>query len=639
LIASIADIIRTIADDPVFGSYEVVRAGEHYVELRLGACAALLADPGLWRDEAELAWQLGRCLGSAPLLVCLGRGEEMAEVLALREKALLSCIALPTTPVSLHASLANTMALTEMQQRAEQRGATAERYRYELDELVEIAALLNSERDISQLLGLILEKSRYISGADAGSVYVMVPHPEKQGERMLRFEVAQNDSLEVGELRSFTIEISSRSIVGAAVLRREVINIADLAHLAHENPWGVEHDRSFDDRTGYHTISLLTVPMINHRDDVIGVIQLINKKRVFGRRLAGREEFLDQVLPFDERSMELCKTLAYQAAIALDNALLYDELKTVFEGFVEASVLAIEQRDPTTSGHSRRVADLTVGLARAVDRHDEGPYADQHFNVDDLREIEYAGLLHDFGKVGVPEQVLVKSNKLYEWDRELILQRFDYIRQWLRSESLQRKLQSGQQRFEAIDAALRKQEDFIDHCVETILKANKPTVLDGEAVALLEEIGKYTYLDPRGSERPYLSEAELNCLRVRRGSLNNAERRQIESHVVHSFNFLCTIPWGRTFHRVPLIAGDHHEKLDGTGYPVGKMAVQIPVQAKMMTISDIYDALTATDRPYKKALPVERALAILEDEVKRGKLDADLFGVFVGAQVFSNSLK
>ncbi len=520
--------------------------------------------------------------------------------------------------------------------------ANLSRKAHDLDALISVAAALNAEKDIRRLLELILEQSRKLTSADAGSVYVVENVKKLTGEKVshLRFEVAQNDSLEI-DFASQVIPISPSSIVGSAAIRRMTINIADMRNLAEEAP-GLIHDNSFDDATGYQTRSVLAVPMINARDEVIGVIQLINCKTQPEGCLEQPPDFNEMVVPFDRRSEDLAKTLAYQAGIALDNALLLDELKQVFEGFVEASVLAIEARDPTTSGHSRRVANLTVGLAKAADRTTDGPYKDLHFSADELKEIEYAGLLHDFGKVGVPEQVLVKAEKLYPWDKELIISRFDYIRQWLRAEKLEQELRlirSGDRQLlrsesEELASRFRDEEHFVDQCVRMILRANKPSVLEEDTGRFLEALAERRYRNPRGEMLPYLNESEIECLKVRRGSLNADERLQIESHVVHSFNFLCKIPWGRGFRRIPEIARDHHEKLDGTGYPSKLSASEIPPQARMMTIADIFDALTASDRPYKPALPLEKALDILRYDVEAKKLDADLFAIFLGARIF-----
>lgn len=618
--------------------YEVVSVEQESVVVhREGrGSAALLALPGLWGNEERTARAIAGCGIQGTLLVCLGSHEDMARVAGLRRQSPTTCLVLPSSREMIDATLRAGLDMVEAQLRAKERGQLAERYRFELGELIAIANAINSERDINRLLGLILEKSRYVTGADAGSIYVLVPDPDRPEAKALRFEVAQNESMEV-DFRSFTIKVSRRSIVGAAVIRREVINIPDLYDLERHNPWGVEHDRSFDEHTGYQTRSVLAVPLINHRDQVIGVLQLINKKTTPGQPLKSADDFR-KVVPFDDHSVELCKTLASQAGISLENALLYNELQQVFEGFVEASVQAIESRDPTTSGHSRRVADLTVGLAEVVCREDRGPYGTVVFNGDDLKAIEYAGLLHDFGKIGVPEAVLVKPRKLYDWQRDMILARFDYVRQWMRTETLKKKLELGRVgdpgAAQALDEALAKQEDYLDLCVSTVLEANQPTVLDKDRPALLKEISQQTFVDPRGEVHPYLGSEEVDCLSIARGSLNRTERGQIESHVVHTFNYLCSIPWGPRFRQIPEIAGNHHEKLDGSGYPKGKTSLEIPVQAKMMAIADIFDALTASDRPYKKAVPCDRALQILEFEMKDGKLDAELLRLFVEAKVY-----
>ena len=505
-----------------------------------------------------------------------------------------------------------------------------------LADLISTAAALTAERDIRTLLALILTRSRAITVADAGSVYVL--QSQNNGQDELRFEVAQNDSVEI-DFQARTVPVSSESIAGAAAIEKKVIYVNDLSSLDNDNPWGVHHDNRFDRKAGYITRNMLTVPMINPRDEVIGVIQLINRKRDRDAVLIAEEDVDRWVVAFDRRAIDVAKTLAYQAAIALDNALLFDELQAAFQGFVEASVSAIEARDPTTSGHSRRVADLTVALARATERTNAGNYADLSFSDDELIEIEWAGLLHDFGKVGVPERVLIKPQKLFSWDFDRVSDRFDYIFQWLKNEMLCTELRAlrGVADQRAIEAELNRikgEIDFLVRAREIVCAANRPSVLDQACSDMLDEIANRRYVNSQGELQPYLTAAELDCLRITRGSLNNEERSLIESHVIHSVNFLCRIPWGRAFRRVPEIAAAHHEKLDGSGYPRGRCAEEIPVQARMMTISDIFDALTAADRPYKPALPVERALDILGDEVKHGKLDSDLFGIFVDAKVF-----
>ena len=313
-----------------------------------------------------------------------------------------------------------------------------------------------------------------------------------------------------------------------------------------------------------------------------------------------------------------------------------------FEGFVHASVTAIESRDPTTSGHSERVADLTVGLAKVADKADEPAFRDIRFSLDDLKQIEYAALLHDFGKVGVREHVLVKAKKLYPYEKELIEARFNYIGKCIEAEGLkvtvENLLASSREAMEKSTGGLspefRSRLEELDAFVGFILKANEPSVLEEGGFERLADIAKKSYLDAGGETQPYLTECEVAALQIARGSLTQPERQEIESHVVHSYNFLKQIPWGRTFRDVPEIAGAHHEKLDGSGYPLGLSSAEIPTPTKMMTIADIFDALTASDRPYKRAVPTEMALNILGSEVKRGKLDNDLYQLFVDSKVW-----
>jgi HD-GYP domain-containing protein (c-di-GMP phosphodiesterase class II) len=379
---------------------------------------------------------------------------------------------------------------------------------------------------------------------------------------------------------------------------------------------------------------MLTVPMTDACDDVIGVIQLINKKRDPKQVLKAPGDFERDVEPFDAKSVRLARALAAQAGVSLENALLNEEVRELFEGFVHASVIAIESRDPTTSGHSQRVATLTVGLAQAIDRVETGPFAELRFSADNLKQIEYAGLLHDFGKVGVRESVLVKAKKLYEPEQKLIAARFDYIRKALEAESLRKKCGADRSAWAAIDEELQMKLSEVDRFLGTVLSSNEPTVLPKGGFEALAEIAAQRYVAWEGQEQPYLSKDEVAALSIPKGTLTDVERVEIERHVTHTYNFLRKIPWGKQFKEIPLIAGSHHETLDGRGYPRHLIAGDIPVEAKMMSISDIFDALTASDRPYKKALPKEKALAIIESEVKSGRLDAGLFAVFVEAKVF-----
>jgi response regulator RpfG family c-di-GMP phosphodiesterase len=303
-------------------------------------------------------------------------------------------------------------------------------------------------------------------------------------------------------------------------------------------------------------------------------------------------------------------------------------VERLLEGFVRAAVLAIEARDPTTAGHSERVARLTVAFARALEAAPPPRYRGIHFTAEELRQLHYAGLLHDFGKVAVHEDVLVKANKLRPGQLELLAARFDLIRAMLDNEELRARLEG---RGAGASEARRAELDAFWRCIEA---SNRPTVLAKQVSDELHEIASRTFVDVRGEARPYLLPSEVALLSIPRGSLSDEERREIESHVSHSYRFLQRIPWTDPLVRVPEIAGGHHEKLDGRGYPRGSGATEIPVETRMMTIADVFDALTASDRPYKRAMPPDRAIDILQGEARSGAIDADLLGVFVEREVW-----
>ncbi|HUF64800.1 MAG TPA: HD domain-containing phosphohydrolase [Gemmatimonadaceae bacterium] len=524
---------------------------------------------------------------------------------------------------------------------AERTAKEQEKQRYqELTELTRVGVALSHERDLTKLLEMILSQARRITNSDAGSLYLAERSEDDGPPKQLRFKLSQNFSLPNLPFSEFTVAVDHGSLSGYVAATAQPLVIADVYLLPEDVTY--KQNRSFDEKFGYRTKSMLVLPMRTHKDEVIGVLQLINRKKSADVMLSSPEVVEREVIPFDQRSVELVNALASQAAVAIENSQLYESIEELFESFVKASVKAIESRDPTTSGHSERVATLTEELARAVDRGGEGSYKGVKFSAAQLKEIRYAGLLHDFGKVGVREQVLVKQKKLYTSDLDIIRHRFAYL---LQAADLQYERERanylalhGEKNYSEASARLneirrtRREElqVFLDH----IVRANEPTVLPEGSFEELHDINQRTYIDFDGVERPLLREAELRFLMIRKGNLDDTERREIESHVTHTFRFLEQIPWTRDLRGVPDIAYAHHEKLNGRGYPRRVNAVDIPVQARMMTISDIFDALTATDRPYKRAVPYERALDILSMEAKEGMLDEELLKAFVEARVF-----
>jgi HD-GYP domain-containing protein (c-di-GMP phosphodiesterase class II) len=517
---------------------------------------------------------------------------------------------------------------------------TAAKATRELEELNRIGIALSETRDVERLLTVILQKAREITSADAGSLYLVECEGERAaGTRRLLFKLTQNDSGPF-PFSEHTMPLTESSIAGYCAAHGEVIELADAYRIPKTRPF--QFNAEFDKQAGYHTRSLIALPMKNGKGEVLGVLQLINCKRNAKAALTDAASVQKHVHPFPERAVRLALSLASQAAVAYENSRLYQDIENIFDGFVNAAVKAIEQRDPTTSGHSQRVCKMTLALAEAVDREPRGVYGDLRFSREQMKELRYAALLHDFGKVGVREEVLVKAKKLYPLQFERVLDRFDYVRRDLEARTAQQKVDAlltlsrkeAEKKMKLLDEEARRLIAELDRYAGFIAKANEPTILPSTDFELLTEIAQKTYRDPRGAERPYLTAEEVKSLSIARGSLDGDERKQIESHVVNSFNFLTQIPWTQEFREIPIIARAHHEKLNGKGYPYGLTSPQIPVQAKMMTICDIYDALSASDRPYKRAVPPDRALDILRLCVRDEEIDPEHFLLFVEAQVY-----
>ena len=508
-----------------------------------------------------------------------------------------------------------------------------------LKELTNLGLALSTERDLMTLLEMILSQARRITTSDAGSLYLTDRNADGTLTNTLRFMLSQNQTIPALPFTEFTVPVDHSSLAGYAAATGEPLVIADVYLLPDDVSY--KQNRSFDEKFGYRTKSMLVIPIRTRRDETIGVLQLINRKRRAEVKLTSAAEIEREVSSYDQRSVELVSALTSQAAVAIENSRLYEDIERLFEGFVTAAVMAIESRDPATSGHSSRVATMSVGLAEAVDRGGEGPYRDVRFTREQLRELRYAGLLHDFGKVGVREQVLVKEKKLYPEDLEIIRHRFAYLMQAAdlefersRAELLMRDGARCKEAIEQLRDARRASQSDLRRYLDVIITANEPTVLPEATSDELRDIHRRTYVDFDGAARPLLADHELQFLMIRQGNLDDRERREIESHVTHTYRFLEQIPWTRELKGIPDIAYGHHERLNGQGYPRAVGADEIPVQTRMMTIVDVFDALTATDRPYKRAVPWANALDILQMEANSGLLDGHLLKTFIDARVF-----
>lgn len=513
----------------------------------------------------------------------------------------------------------------------------------QLRELNRIGMALMSERDVDSLLGLILTQARRVTGSDAGSLY-LVEHGQGQPDR-LHFLRAQNDSLPGLPSPDFTLPLDRTSIAGYAASTGDPLLLDDVYEIPAGAPYSF--NRSFDRTHGYRAKSMLTVPMKDHKDRVVGVLQLINRKRSPASTIRTEADAQQHVLAFTVAQVEAVSSLAGQAAISIENGRLYRDIENLFEGFIKAAVTAIDQRDPTTSGHSVRVATLTCDLAEVADRAQEGPFKNVHFTREQMRELRYAGLLHDFGKVGVREEVLVKAKKLPGVMLERVLSRFELIRSSLEAEFHRRKAEyvmergrDGLSEFLAqIEAEFQKELGKLERYQIAVLESNEPRVLPENSAEILKEIACSTFRNSRGETIQYIQPDELHFLAISKGSLDPQERLHIESHVTHTYNFLQQIPWTADLKHVADIAYGHHEKMNGRGYPRGIGGNEIPLQTRMMTVSDIFDALTAADRPYKRHLTAERALDILHAEVKEAQLDPDVVKALVESKVYERVLR
>ncbi len=647
IIDSFLGLEAAILSQEYFKSYDT-QTKDGVITLACDHLTLNLLSPNVWQSKEELQQYLSLKSPENLLILCVNCGTSKADLPTTPQEKFLHALALPLSSRQLEIYISNVREVQLLLFNIHQEKEKVQRTSENVKEVMAISRELNGVRDIPKLLHLILAKAREFTKADAGSIYTIDnPTAEIKEGSEIRFRFAQNYSVPQN-LSEFVIPVNRKSIVGNVAIHAVSINLPDLYKLnpdSEKNPYHAKHDRSWDQRIGYESHSMLTVPMFDISHRLIGIIQLINRKKDANQKLLCEKDFIEQVVPFDDQDTEYAEIIAQLAGVALENARMREEIQDLFDGFVSASVKAIEQRDPTTSGHSHRVAQLTLALARAVNDTNTGPYASVTFSENEIQEIEYASLLHDIGKLGVREKVLVKANKLHPWEYDLLQERFNLIRSSYEIEYLRKfinflqvpnlfpmdvtpehLLQERNQRLKQLEEML----GFIE-------KSNQPTVLEQGGFERLKDIANYTFQDPRAQVRNYLKSDELAALSVSRGSLTRAETVEIQSHVSHTYDFLRKIPWNQELSNIPQIAAKHHEKLDGTGYPTSAEADQIPLQSRMMAIADIFDALSASDRPYKKAVPIEKALDILEMEVKAGKLDPELFKIFKEHQVYRAS--
>ncbi|MBS1188472.1 MAG: hypothetical protein H6R10_264 [Rhodocyclaceae bacterium] len=504
-----------------------------------------------------------------------------------------------------------------------------------LEQLNDIGASLSSERNLDRLLEKILLAAKAITQADGGTLYRM-----SEDRRRLHFEIVRTDSLGIafggtsGKLPSdkFPDLLLYRedgspndSMVAAyAAMTGKTVNIAD-AYRA--EGFDFSGTRRFDEGTGYRSQSFLTVPMKNHEGEIIGVLQLINAIDPKG----------GEVRAFSESDQRLAESLASQAAIALTNRQLVLQLEELFESFIRLLNTAIDEKSPYTGGHCQRVPELTMLLAQAVNETTAGPLADVKLTEKDLYELKIAALLHDCGKVTTPVHVVDKATKLETiFDRiHLLDTRFEVLKRDAEIDML-RALAAGGDKAE-LERRYRLRIALYDEERGFLRKVNVGGERMGdEDVERIKRIGRdYRWHNEEGEEVPFLTENEMENLTIRGGTLTQKERETINHHIVATIRLLEQLPWPKHLKNVPEYAGGHHERMDGKGYPKGLKREQMSWQARMMGIADIFEALTARDRPYKQPMKLSQALAIMENFRDIGHIDPDLFAVFMEKRVFS----
>jgi HD-GYP domain-containing protein (c-di-GMP phosphodiesterase class II) len=500
---------------------------------------------------------------------------------------------------------------------AEIQGFTENQMR-QIKRLTRIGTALSAERNIQRLLEMIVEEARKFTNADGGTLYIM-----NDDETELRFEIVQTQTLNIrmgGTGSTITWKPVSlnhpdgqpnHSNVSAHVaLTGATVNIPDVYDA---QGFDFQGTRIFDRETGYQSKSMLVVPMKNHENDIIGVLQLLN----------ARDERSQRVIPFSHGSQEMTESLASQAAVALSNNRLIHELESLMEAFIRTIATAIDEKSPYTGGHVRRVAELTMAIARSINGVESGPYGKVHFSDDELRELQIAAWLHDVGKITTPEYVVDKATKL-----ETIFDRMELLRLRFALYGLQEKMRRG----ENVPSSGTKHEDDIESTLSEELLFLTETNMGNERVSpeVIDRVAKIAArtVDVRGQQESLITQEEVENLRIGQGTLNAKEREIIKNHALVTRKILSQLPFPKKMRRIPEYASDHHEALNGKGYPRGITGSQLSLQSRIMALADVFEALTAKDRPYKKAKTLSEAMHIMELMAKDGHLDPDLYALF-----------
>jgi HD-GYP domain-containing protein (c-di-GMP phosphodiesterase class II) len=502
----------------------------------------------------------------------------------------------------------------------------------------EIGVALSAEKNIDKLLEIILNEAKTLTNSDAGTLYLMIDN------NMLSFEIMRTDSLNIqfGGVTappvpksiypvklydSETKEPNNHNVSAYTALTGKTVNITDAYE---EKGFDFSGTRGFDEKNGYRSTSFLNVPMKNHENDVIGVLQLIN----------AIDTKSGDIVSFNEEMQEDVESLASQAAVALTNRKLVEELKNLFESFIKLIASAIDAKSPYTGGHCSRVPDLTMLLAKAVEKENKGPYKNFVMSEDEEYELSIAAWLHDCGKVTTPEYVMDKATKLETIvDRiDIVKMRFEVLKRDAEISLLKQKLahyeNGSSEKFDSIQDKYQKDIESLESDLAFIEKCNiGGEFMKEEFKDKIRHISKHS-LTVQSKSTPLLGDDEVLNLNIARGTINESERKIMMDHIVQTINMLEQLPYPKSLANIPEYAGGHHEKINGKGYPKGLTGEQMPTQAKIMAIADVFESLTASDRPYKKANTLSQALRILSFMRNDGEIDPDLFAIFVKNKIY-----
>jgi HD-GYP domain-containing protein (c-di-GMP phosphodiesterase class II) len=512
---------------------------------------------------------------------------------------------------------------------------TSDLWKY-IEQLNEIGIALSAQRDTNALLEMILLGAKGMLNADGGTIYSVTE------ERQLKFEIMVNDSLQImrggttGEviplhpipLYDSSGQPNNRMVAAYAAIAKQTVNIPDAYKV---EGFDFSGTRTFDAQTGYRSQSFLTVPMLNHEDELIGVLQLIN----------AIDPSTGEIIPFSTHAGRIAESLSSQAAIALTNHNLVQEFKFLFESFISLIANAIDEKSPYTGGHCRRVPDLTMMLAEAACNTTHGIFKDFTMSTEALYELKIAGLLHDCGKVTTPVHVVDKATKLETiFDRiNLIDTRFEVLKRDTEIRFLNQKLEAlGSNRhadMAILEAEYKQYLQQLDMDREFLRSCN----IGGECMSehskqRVREIAQYQWTDPSGKVVPFLSEDEVYNLNITKGTLTSEEREIINRHITVTIEMLEALPYPKNLRRVTEFAGGHHERMDGKGYPKGLKREQMSIPARIMAIADIFESLTARDRPYKKGNTLSECLQIMGKMKLDNHIDPDLFDLFISEKVY-----